>query len=283
LRRLTQQGRNRLRSIATVSTDRYKAAVRAIRRGQLKMGRILVAGGATGIGRAAVLAFAAEGHDVLLADRNGDAARAVAAEAAAGRVEVLAIDLAAVDAAAQAVETAVSLFGGLDTVFVTAALLQSARLADWTGKMWDDAMALNLRLPFLLAQAAAPYLAQSGNASLLFTSSTGALRGHAGMPAYHASKTALIGLMRSLADELGPQNIRVNCLLPGWIETPFNDPFWSSQADPPASRAKIEACIPLRRQGDPQDVAGTVLFLSSTAARYITGTTLVVDGGYTAV
>jgi 3-oxoacyl-[acyl-carrier protein] reductase len=71
--------------------------------------------------------------------------------------------------------------------------------------------------------------------------------------------------------------------LPGWIETPFNDPFWSHQEDAAASREKIEASIPMRRQGEPQDVAGAVLFLSSPAARYITGTSLVVDGGYTAV
>ncbi|HWU64156.1 MAG TPA: SDR family NAD(P)-dependent oxidoreductase [Ensifer sp.] len=247
------------------------------------MGRILVAGGATGIGRASVLAFAAEGHDVLLVDHNEKAAMDVAAQATGGRVDVLMIDLSHADAARQSVDRAVQLFGGLDTVFVTAAVLQSAPLDAWTEEMWDRSMALNLRLPFLLAQAAAPHLARSDNPSLLFTSSTGALRGHAGMPAYHASKAGLIGLSRSLADELGPQGIRVNCLLPGWIETPFNDPFWSHQTDARAVRDKIEAGIPLGRQGDPQDVAGAVLFLSSEAARYITGTTLTVDGGYTAV
>jgi 3-oxoacyl-[acyl-carrier protein] reductase len=247
------------------------------------MGRILVAGGATGIGRAAVLAFAGEGHDVLLADINAAAANAAADAAPAGRVAVLEIDLSAEDAAERCVETAVANFGGLDTVFVTAAILQSAPLAEWTLAMWDRSMALNLRLPFLLAKAAAPHLKHSDNGSLLFTSSTGAMRGHAGMPAYHASKAGLLGLARSLADELGPDGIRVNCLLPGWIETPFNDPFWSHQEDAAASREKIEASIPMRRQGEPQDVAGAVLFLSSPAARYITGTSLVVDGGYTAV
>ena len=247
------------------------------------MGKVLVAGGATGIGRAAVLAFAAAGHDVLLADINTEGAAEVISQAAEGRVTHLSIDLLAPDAADRCVAAAVDTLGGLDTVFVTAAILQSAPLNDWTLEMWERSMALNLRLPFLLAKASAPHLMRSDNGSLLFTSSTGALRGHAGMPAYHASKAGLIGLARSLADELGPHGVRVNCLLPGWIETPFNDPFWSHQTDADASRARIEAAIPLRRQGEPQDVAGAVLFLSSPAARYITGTSLVVDGGYTAV
>lgn len=247
------------------------------------MGKVLVAGGATGIGRAAVMAFAAAGHDVMLADINGDAAKSAADEASGGRAEVLVIDLLAPDAAERCVSACIAAFDGLDTVFVTAAILQSAPLADWTVHMWEQSMALNLRLPFLLAKAAAPYLMRSANGSLLFTSSTGALRGHAGMPAYHASKAGLIGLARSLADELGPHGVRVNCLLPGWIETPFNDPFWSHQQDSDASRAKIEAGIPMRRQGEPRDVAGAVLFLSSPEARYITGTSLVIDGGYTAV
>jgi 3-oxoacyl-[acyl-carrier protein] reductase len=247
------------------------------------MGKVLVAGGATGIGRAAVLAFAEAGHEILLADINASEAKAVADAAPAGHVKVLEIDLMGEDAAERCVEAAVDAFGGLDTVFVTAAILQSAPLAEWTLDMWERSMALNLRLPFLLAKAAAPHLMRSDNGSILFTSSTGAMRGHAGMPAYHASKAGLLGLARSLADELGPHQVRVNCLLPGWIETPFNDPFWSHQENAEASREKIESAIPMRRQGEPQDVAGAVLFLSSPAARYITGTSLVVDGGYTAV
>lgn len=247
------------------------------------MSVVLVAGGAQGIGRAAVLAFAAAGSRVLLADHDEADAHAVAALAPAGAVHVHATDLAAADAAPCAVAAAFDAFGALDTVFTSAARLASAPLADWTPAMWEQSLGLNLRMPFLLAQAAAPHLARSGNASIVFTSSTGALRGHAGMFAYHASKAGLIGLCRSLADELAPANIRVNCLLPGWIDTAFNDPFWSHQHDPDAAREGIGRSIPLGRQGAPADVAGAVLFLASEAARYITGTSLVVDGGYTAV
>lgn len=247
------------------------------------MAVVIVAGGATGIGRAVVQAFSAQGDSILLADVREAAARETAAGAGPGPVEVLTLDLAAPGAPEAVVAAAVERFGGVDTLYATAALMPAAPLAQWTEAMWDESLGLNLKMPFLMAKAAAPWLARSANASIIFTSSTGALRGHAGTPAYHASKTALLGLARSLADELGPQGVRVNCVLPGWIKTPFNDPYWSYQLDPEAAEAALTAGIPLRRQGVPEEVAGPVLFLASAAARYVTGTSLVIDGGYTAV
>jgi NAD(P)-dependent dehydrogenase (short-subunit alcohol dehydrogenase family) len=103
------------------------------------------------------------------------------------------------------------------------------------------------------------------------------------MPAYHASKAGLLGLVRSLADELSPKGIRVNAICPGWIDTPFNDPYWAFQSDPAAALGDLEGSIPARRQGEPEDVAGVVAFLASPSARYVTGTFIVVDGGYSAV
>jgi 3-oxoacyl-[acyl-carrier protein] reductase len=247
------------------------------------MATIIVAGGATGIGRASVIAFSAQGDNVLLADSNGAGAMAVAEAAGPGPVRVVAMDLADPAAPARAVAAALDMFGGLDTVFVTAAVMTAAPLAHWTVEMWDRSTALNLRMPFLFAQSARAALRQSDHGSIIFTSSTAALRGHAGMPAYHATKAGLTGLCRSLADELGPEGIRVNCILPGWIDTPFNNAFWDHQTEPDARLREMEAKIPLRRQGSPQEVAGTVLFLASAAARYITGSAIVVDGGYTVI
>jgi dihydroanticapsin dehydrogenase len=247
------------------------------------MGSIMITGGATGIGLAAMRAFRQAGHNVLLADRNAEGAEAAAAEVLPGRAAAFVCDLADPTQPALAVAKAVALFGGLDTVLANAGVLTSVPLADWTVAMWDRDQAINLRAPFLLAQAAAPHLAKSANASIIVTSSTGALRGHAGVPGYNASKAGLLGLVRSLADELSPAGTRVNALLPGIIDTPFNAPFWESHADPAAAAAKIEANIPMRRQGTPDDVTGAILFLASEASRYITGTSLVVDGGYSAV
>ncbi len=244
---------------------------------------VLVAGGARGIGRAVVRAFRARGDAVLVADRDGDCARETAAEQLPGPAEAFVADFADPDAPAEAVAAAVAHGGGLDVVFANAGVLLARPLAEWTVEDWDRSMAVNLRAPFLLAQAALPHLRGSSLPRIVFTSSTGALRGHAGMPAYHASKAGVVNLVRALADELGPEGITVNAVLPGWIDTPFNDAFWDHQGDPAAALARLEASIPLRRQGVPEDVAGSVLFLASADAGYITGQALVVDGGYSAV
>ncbi|NKJ44404.1 SDR family NAD(P)-dependent oxidoreductase [Novosphingobium sp. SG720] len=246
------------------------------------MATVIVAGGATGIGRASALGFRARGDDVLLIDHREEAAQ-VAAEDLPGRCLFMAADLADPEVPARAVALAVETFGGLDSVLVTAAVMQSAALAEWTPQMWAQSVNLNLAMPFFLAQAAAPHLRRSENPSIVLISSTGALRGHAGMSAYQATKAALPGLARSLTAELGPDGIRINCILPGWIETPFNDPFWQYQPDPAERRRAIEAQIPLRRQGEPLDVASMVLFMCSPQGRYIAGTSIVIDGGYTAV
>ncbi len=244
---------------------------------------VLIAGGATGIGLAALRAFRSRGDRVMLADNNLSAARRAAAEDMPGPARAIYCDLATVDGPRQAVAAAAEFGGGLDVVFGNAGLLIAAPLAEWTAQQWDLTMAVNLRAPFLLAQAAAPWLTQSQHASLVFTASTGAFRGHAGMPAYHASKAGLVNLVRALADELSPRGIRVNCVCPGWVDTPFNDPFWGHQADPDAARRELDARIPLRRQAEPEEIAGAVLFLASPESTYITGQAIVVDGGYTAV
>src|SRR6185369_1005493 len=246
------------------------------------MGNVIVAGGATGIGRAAVLGFRARGDNVLLVDHRPQALD-LAKEEAPGKIRVSQRDLADPNAPAETVAAAIAEFGSLDTVLITAALMLSAPLDQWTGEMWDRSVALNLRMPFFFAQAAAPHLAKSDNASVILISSTGALRGHAGMSAYQATKAALPGLCRSLTAELGPLGIRINTIMPGWIDTPFNDPFWQYQKQPQERRVEIEKQIPLRRQGEPDEVASMVLFLASPAGRYIAGTSIVIDGGYTAV
>ena len=244
------------------------------------MGNILIVGGATGIGRAALLAFAAQGDAVFLADINQTVGAALARESGAGFMQA---DLAQPEAPRAIVSGCLSDLGGIDALFVNAAVLMSAPLDAWTPQMWQRSLEVNLGAPFFLVQAAAAALRRSANASVILTASTGALRGHAQMHGYHATKTGLIGLVRSLADELAPDSIRVNAVLPGFIDTPFNAPFWAAQADARAAQEKLAASIPMRRQGTPEDVAGVVTFLASDAARYVTGTQIVVDGGYSAV
>jgi dihydroanticapsin dehydrogenase len=244
---------------------------------------ILVAGGATGIGAAAVRAFRLRGDRVLLADRNEAAAKALVSEDLPGEAHMLTCDFGDVDSVPSAVESAVTLYGALDTVFYNAAVLEAHPLGSWTVAAWDRSTAVNLRAPFLMVQAAAPHLRRSDEGRVILTSSTGALRGHAGMPAYHATKAGLLGLVRALADELGPDGVTVNALCPGWVDTPFNESFWNHQEDPGAALQALTSQIPLRRQARPEDLTGLLLFLASPASSYLTGQALVVDGGYTSV
>ena len=248
------------------------------------MSRVVVAGGATGIGAAVVRALRQRGDDVVLVDRNAEAGNALVGEPAAGGGWFVECDLAGALAPVQAVHRAVAHLGGrLDGLFYNAGVLIARPLAEWDVADWDLTAAVNLRAPFLMVQAAQPHLAASPAGRVILTSSTGGLRGHAGMPAYHATKAGLLGLVRSLADELGPSGTTVNALCPGWVDTPFNDEFWRHQDDPAAALADLERTIPLRRQAVPDEIVGSVLYLMSDAAGYVTGQSLVVDGGHTAV
>lgn len=244
----------------------------------------LVLGGATGIGAAVVRGLRERGDTVLLADVNHDAGTALISENLPGSARFLHCDLASQEGPREAVEAAAALGEGqLDTVFYNAGLLLARPLAAWSVADWDLSVALNLRGPFLTAQAAESFLAASECGRLIVTASTGSFRGHAGMPAYHATKAGVLGLVRSLADEFGPSGTTVNAVCPGWVDTPFNDSFWSHQAAPTEALHDLEARIPLRRQAQPADIVGSVLFLASAASAYVTGQALVIDGGYTAV
>jgi dihydroanticapsin dehydrogenase len=246
------------------------------------MGSILVVGGATGIGRAVVRAFAEDGHTVTLADIDQGGAADVIGSLKTGSGVAVACDIGDPGGPEVAIRAAVEFAGGIDTVFANAGVLVAHPLDAWTVEDWDRTMAVNLRGPFFLVQAALPHLRGSANPSVILTASTGASRGHAGMPAYAASKAGIVNLVRALADELSPEGIRVNAVCPGWIDTPFNDPHWSHQGDPGTARADLERSIPMRRQGVPDDVVGAVRFLASASAAYVTGTSIVVDGGYLA-
>lgn len=246
------------------------------------MASVLVVGGARGIGRAVVESFCADGHAVTLADINEKEASDVVRALPAGSGHAVGCDVGSTEGPAAAVGAAVGFGGGLDTLFVTAGVLEAHPLEGWSVAAWDRTMAVNLRGPFFLVQAAAPHLRRSENPSVILTASTGAFRGHAGMPAYAASKAALINLVRSLADELSPEGIRVNAVCPGWIDTSFNDAHWDHQDDPAAARVALEGAIPMRRQGVPADVVGAVRFLASASSAYVTGASIVVDGGYLA-
>ena len=239
----------------------------------------LVAGGATGIGRATVEMLRAGGTDVYLADIDAEAAAAVVSAEAPGLGRSGYHDLATVDGPRKAVDAAIAAFGRLDALIVCAGFLVEAELGSIAIEDWDKTIATNLRAPFLLAQAAAGPLAHSEHGRIVLTGSTAAFRGGIGTVAYAASKGGLVAMTRSLALALAPVKVCVNCVAPGWIDTRFNDAYWHRVGDTTDAHAALNAQIPLGGQGVPQDVAALITFLVSPQAGYLTGQTVVVDGG----
>ena len=236
----------------------------------------LVTGGGSGIGAAVARRFAAEGASVVVMGRRASLLEAVAAETGAAAVAGDATRLVDVR---RAVATAAERFGGLDVVVNNA----GAESDDW-----DQALAVHVTAPYLVAEEAVPRLLERGGGAIVNVSSVAGLVAGPGGPAYGTSKAALIALTRSLAVRYGPQRIRVNALCPGWVRTPMSEREMDGLA---AARGigredafrLVSADLPLRRVAEPEEIAAACLFLASAEASFVTGAVLVVDGGSTAV
>ncbi|MBB6253185.1 SDR family NAD(P)-dependent oxidoreductase [Nitrospirillum iridis] len=239
------------------------------------MARILIIGGSAGLGRTVAQACKADGDWVAMADGAADTS---------GPWDLyIPINPADPEAGALAVDAVRADRPALDAVVVAASLVQAAPVGQWTAAMWDEAAAVNLRLPFLAAQAALEPLSASPQASIVFVSSTATLRGQPHTHAYQATKAGLTSLVRSLAAELGPRGIRVNVALVGWVDTPQTRAFWSAQDHADTMRRAVDDRIPLRRHGRAEEASALIRYLLSPAASYITGAMIPVDGGDTAV
>jgi NAD(P)-dependent dehydrogenase (short-subunit alcohol dehydrogenase family) len=237
----------------------------------------LVTGASRGIGRQAALTLAAAGASVVLAARSRDDLGEVAAAARrAGAPDALVAvtDVLDEEAVEAAVGAAVDGTGRLDVVVnVAGGQGFTASVADTRTEGWDKVLGLNLRSVFVGCKAAMAHLPPGG--SIVNVASIAGFAASPGLAAYGAAKAAVISLTRTLAVEAAPQGIRVNCLAPGWVRTELTRRLWS---DPETSRALV-AQVPLGRWADVEELAGPLLLLASDAGSYITGATLVVDGG----
>jgi len=249
--------------------------------GSLTGKRALIAGGASGIGRATALLFAREGAAISVVDLDEVGGRAVGKEIdhEGSRAIFVPCDVTQAGDCQRAVEQTVRDLGGLDVLVNSAGIIRRANVLETTEAEWDQVMAVNVKSVFLLSKYAIPVLAEAGGGVIINVASGWGLVGGPRAAAYCASKGAVVQLTKSMALDHGRQNIRVNCICPGDTDTPMLRDEARQLGEPMEQFLADAAERPLGRIGRPEDIAEAALYLASDASSFVTGTALVVDGG----
>jgi NAD(P)-dependent dehydrogenase (short-subunit alcohol dehydrogenase family) len=240
---------------------------------------VFITGGATGIGSAEVEHFAAQGARVAFVDIQDEPARALAARLAAeGHPEpwFQRCDITDIAALQSAIADAARALGPITVLVNNAAHDERHRWQDTTPAYWDERQAVNLRHQFFAIQAVAPMMREAGGGSIVNFGSISWHVGQGGMPAYTTAKAAVEGLTRGMARDLGPDGIRVNCVIPGWIMTERQLTRWLT----PEAEADLMKAQSLKSKLMPADVASMVLWLAADDSRMCTSQLWVVDGGW---
>ena len=239
-------------------------------------GRVaIVTGASKGIGKGIAGVFAAHGAKVLLVSRNLKEAQATA-KAIGGETAAIAADVSTLAGCEAIANAATSEFGGIDILCANAGTFPQTSIEDMSPDEWDTVMATNLKGSFLGVKACLPGLKKSNQGRVILTSSiTGPLTGYPGWSHYGASKAGQIGFMRTACIELARHQITINAVLPGNIMTEGLDGLGEDYLN------TMKASIPLKKLGSVEDIGNAALFLASKEAHYITGQTIVVDGGQT--
>lgn len=244
----------------------------------------VITGAGSGIGRAMALRFASEGAHILAADLNEEAAAQTVAEvrAGGGHAEAFAVNVAEPAEVQAMVEQAQSSFGRLDILCNNAGIGSTTSVIDQEPDEWDRVMAVNVKSVFLGCKYAIPLMMAQGGGVIVNTASVAGMIGLVNRAAYSASKGAVIALTKQVAIDYVEHNIRVNCLCPGTVDSPWVGRLLQQSDDPSEMRRALTARQPMGRLGTPEEIAGAALYLASDDAAFITGTGLVIDGGLTA-
>jgi NAD(P)-dependent dehydrogenase (short-subunit alcohol dehydrogenase family) len=248
-------------------------------------GRIaLLTGGSSGIGRATALLFAREGAAVSIVDLDKAGAQAVVQSIVSfgGSAVFIHCDVTKSEDCKRAAGQTVNELGGLDILFNCAGIIHRASVPETSEKDWDRVMSINAKSIFLLSKYAIPIMARTGGGVIINVASGWGLAGGRKAAAYCASKGAVVQLTKAMALDHGEQNIRVNCICPGDVDTPLIREEAKQLGESFDKFMKEASQRPLRRIGKPEEVAQAALYLASDASSYVTGASLVVDGGGTA-
>jgi NAD(P)-dependent dehydrogenase (short-subunit alcohol dehydrogenase family) len=252
---------------------------------QLEGKLVVITGAATGIGRATALLFAREGARVVIGDVNEKGAQETAdsvnAETGDARARFFPTDVSRAEDMQALMRDAAEFMGGIDVIVNNAGEQRSGRVTDFEESEWELLMQVNPKSCFLGAKYGVSYLKERGGGSIVNMASLAGLKGGPGMTAYSASKGAIVAFTKALAAELAPDRIRVNCMCPGWIDTPFNQPAIDFMGGRSTQDEIVAEAVPLQRQGTPDEIAPGMLFLASDASSYMTGQALSIDGGVT--
>lgn len=237
----------------------------------------VVTGGSNGIGKATVEKFVAEGAKVMIWDISEESGNAVVNEFNKDGKEVASIKVNTADAdnVAKATEETLKQFGKIDILVNNAGITRDATLMKMTQDQWQSVIDVNLTGVYNCTRQIAPSMVEQGSGVILNASSVVGLYGNFGQTNYSATKGGLIAMTKTLAKELGRKGIRVNAVAPGFILTDM------VKAMPEKVLEKMANMVPLQKLGQPEDIANIYAFLASDSARYITGTTISVDGGIT--
>jgi NAD(P)-dependent dehydrogenase (short-subunit alcohol dehydrogenase family) len=244
----------------------------------------LITGAASGIGAAIARAFASRGAFVFVADLDEGGGAKIVAEiiAANGQAQFIPLDVTSEDDCARAMQTVQSTRGALDVLVNNAGIGFVGTLLQTTGEDLDKMYAVNVRGVFNMCKTFAPGMIENGGGAIVNLASIGGVVGIRDRLAYCATKYAVVGLTKCMALDHALQNLRVNCICPGRVETPFVQARLAEYSDPGAARREMESSQAVNRMAQPEEIAAAAVYLASDEAKFVTGSEFIIDGGFSA-